>query len=408
MQKIEGETGVYRLEDGRFRVRATAKNPHTNKMKQAQRTLAAEATLDDAIAMREQLKVKLKQPPKKKGGARPITTVADFAELWLERKAKGWKASTREAAVYRLGEKILPMLGEIPLDRLSRRDISDWIYDAENQRKKGGQPFSTSTVRGWWRTLRTLLSDAHGWGYLSEDVAARQKPPSTGRESVREERTYSAEQLVELVETARRVQPRRYAEIATLAFTGMRRGELYGLHWDDIDLSSQTVVIRRRVYRGDVATPKTKKGIRSLYIPDPLVSILDEHREDAMANQRPGFEKGIVFPSIHGEYRLGSTIKKPLRLVSEHLDYDIRATPQVLRRTWNTLLLEARVDRITIRAQMGHTDEAMTEHYAGVRHDQKKAAVDGVVVTLFGKSQVDDASTCDSPKVDKAGNSHEH
>ena len=121
-----------------------------------------------------------------------------------------------------------------------------------------------------------------------------------------------------------------------------------------------------------------------------------------MREQRPGLEKGIVFPSTKGTYRYGSSIKKPLKQVCEHLGFEIRATPQVLRRTWNTLLLKAGVDRITIRSQMGHASETMTAHYAGVRHDQKQQAVDGAIATLFGESQVKTPSTCDQAEGDSS------
>ena len=49
--------------------------------------------------------------------------------------------------------------------------------------------------------------------------------------------------------------------------------------------------------------------------------------------------------------------------------------PQVLRRTFNTLMVEAGVDRIVLRSQMGHCSEEMTERYAGVSVEAKLAAV---------------------------------
>ena len=57
----------------------------------------------------------------------------------------------------------------------------------------------------------------------------------------------------------------------------------------------------------------------------------------------------------------------------------VRATPQVLRRTFNTLLLEAGVSEVVLRAQMGHTTRAMTERYAGVHIGRKQDAVEALL-----------------------------
>ena len=378
MQKLENETGIYRLEDDRYRVVATAKNPKTGEMGKAQKTLKVEATLEDARAVRESLKVELRKPPEVKKRQR-LNTVADFAEFWIERKSRNWKPSTEKKAVNALSYHVLPEIGEIPIGGLSRRDISEWIFGVEEKRKPNGDLYSTASVRGWWRVLRTMIRDAHAQGFISEDVTSRHDTPNTGVSDRQEKRTLSGPQLGRLVKAARDVQPLRFAEIATLAFTGMRVGEMYGLHWDDVDLGDQIIHIRRAAWKGEVDTPKTEKARRTVYVHDFVADVLRDHREEMMREQKPGFEEGIVFPSTKGTYRYGTSLAKPLRLVSEYCGFDFAATPQVLRRTWNTLLLEARVDRITIRSMMGHTSEQMTERYAGIPDRQKRKAVNGVL-----------------------------
>lgn len=137
MQKLENETGIYRLEGDRYRVVATAKNPKTGEMGKAQKTLKAGATLEDARAVRESLKAELRKPPEVKKRQR-INTVADFAEFWIERKSRRWKRSTEKKAVNALSYHVLPEIGEIPIGGLSRRDISEWIFGVEEKRKPNG------------------------------------------------------------------------------------------------------------------------------------------------------------------------------------------------------------------------------------------------------------------------------
>ena len=74
-------------------------------------------------------------------------------------------------------------------------------------------------------------------------------------------------------------------------------------------------------------------------------------------------------------HRASSSLYKPLTLAAEAAKTDVRVTPQVLRRTFNTLMTHAGVDRIVLRSQMGHSSEEMTRRYAGVDIEDKHAAV---------------------------------
>lgn len=190
-----------------------------------------------------------------------------------------------------------------------------------------------------------------------------------------EARSFRAYQ--EDLEAAGQYAPTRYAEIVTLAYTGMRIGELYGLEWQDVDLAGRTLKIRRAVWRKQVASTKTDAP-REVPLPSIVVDVLKTHRAQQVAEQHPGLAAGIVFPSDAGERRYGSSLRKPMALLQEHLGFEVRITPQVLRRTFNTLMLEAHVDRIVLRSIMGHSDESMTQRYAGVRPDLKLQAIDRV------------------------------
>jgi site-specific recombinase XerD len=116
-------------------------------------------------------------------------------------------------------------------------------------------------------------------------------------------------------------------------------------------------------------------------MPEVVADALRSHLDTMIREQRRGLEEGLVFPSTTGGYRVQSSITKPLLELAEHVGIEHRVSPQVLRRTFNTLLVMEGVDRIAIRAMMGHMDEEMTERYAGVRMDRKLDAV----VRLVGK-----------------------
>jgi len=103
--------------------------------------------------------------------------------------------------------------------------------------------------------------------------------------------------------------------------------------------------------------------------------VLRDHRQRLIRDQHPGVATGLVFPSERGTVRLSQSLAKVHKLACDGAKIDIRVSAQVLRRTFNTLLLRAKVDRITLRAIMGHTSEQMTERYAGVNLEDKRQAV---------------------------------
>ena len=82
-----------------------------------------------------------------------------------------------------------------------------------------------------------------------------------------------------------------------------------------------------------------------------------------------------MFPSEAKSYRVEQSLAKPCTLCSAAKGVGQRVTPQVLRRSLNTILVSEGVDPITVRELMGHTTIAMTARYASVPLAQKSAAL---------------------------------
>jgi integrase len=155
----------------------------------------------------------------------------------------------------------------------------------------------------------------------------------------------------------------------------MRPGEVYALKWDCVDLAGERIIVKSGISDG-VLTESTKtKSQRIVPIHPDLAYALREHRKQMMKEQRPGFDLSLVFPSSRGTVRLPQSLSKVHTLACEAAHIDVRVGPQVLRRTFNTLLVRAGVDRITLRSMMGHSSERMTERYAGINLADKQAAV---------------------------------
>lgn len=387
--------GVYRMSNGRLFVRVTARidGVRTNR----RQVLPEGATEAEAIALVARLKGELEgeqevaveaKLPVSQQTSRQLPTFSAYVESWMRTKRDRLRSAVSHEWAHRLGQHILPVkvdgerdLGALPLDQINRMTLERWVGWAERARQppaKGqteGKPYSPDTVSGWWRVLTQVIRDAAA-DYDLPDPTRRVNAPRLGHvEKVRTSETLDAQQVDDLMEKAKVVCADRAAEVAFLAMTGCRSGEMYGLHWPDVDLDGAVVKLRYSATRGELQPTKTSTP-RSVPLRPKLVEILRDHQARQQSGKRPVSKDGLVFPNELGGYRLEQSLAKPFDALS--ITIGQKVTPQVLRRSLNTNLLAAGVDPITIQSILGHTTDAMTARYAGISVQQKARALDAM------------------------------
>lgn len=368
------EPGIYRYADGRLLLRVTVPDPEDKTRMIAQRrTLEPGYTLAQACAVRDHLRAQMRASAA--GEDAPLRhTLATYALVWIKSKRERVREGVLKTYCTQLEQHILPDLGEVFVDALVRSDIEAWVGKAERATKPDGEPYSRYTVSGWWDLLRMVVRDAIADHQLPHDPTERVRAPQVRVPRKREQGTLSLVQLGQLLHAASIYCPQRHTEILVLAYTGMRVGELYGLKWADLDARAEQITVRRSCTDGVVSLPKTGES-RTVYAPPVVLEALEVHRLDQLAAQHPGLADGWIFPATTGGPRDGASLREPLALASEGAQLPIKVGPQILRRTFNTLLVGAGVDRITLRSQMGHSSEQMTARYAGTPIEDKRRAV---------------------------------
>ena len=382
MTKKTKYPGVTRLSDGRFKVRVSARHPVTGQKKLRVQTLDR-MPIERVVAARAQMVVALKRElveqqeveTKARDAFSEIVTVADYAELWTERRVSRLKPSVQEHYTKALADRVLPKLGEVPIREITRDHVIQWILWIERQvSPRLGRVYSTDSMRSWWRPLRTMLKDAAADLGL-HDPTFRVTPPRSRVSDVREKNTLTCEQLGVFLEVVREHFPEWYAEVYVMAFTGMRPGELYALKWAHVDTEKGCIHVREAVYRQHVGTTKTGAQ-RVVALPEAMKAVLLAHRQELLREQGPRLRSGLVFPSKTGKYRYTSALHKALRTAAQVAGIEQKVSAQVLRRTFNTLLVEEGVNQVVLRSQMGHSSAAMTHRYAGVHIERKVEAVE--------------------------------
>lgn len=144
-------------------------------------------------------------------------------------------------------------------------------------RRNGQGGLSVRTVRYAHTVVRKALSDAVGWNLLTRNVADAAQPPKKQKTT---KETWGAEQLRTFLTQVR--DDRLFAAWQLAALTGMRRGEVLGLSWADIDLDASRLAVRRSLISSDyeikVSEPKTEKGRRAVALDPAMVAALRDHQ----------------------------------------------------------------------------------------------------------------------------------
>jgi integrase len=176
----------------------------------------------------------------------------------------------------------------------------------------------------------------------------------------------------------------------TLAWTGLRAGELLALKWKDIDFEENTINITKTYYNPKNNTkdykllpPKTKGSIRKIDVEDEVISALQKHRlkqKEIKLQVGKDYSDDFVFGRLNAPYfgypHFIKTIENRMQsLLKKTPSINKRLTPHSLRHTHTSLLAEAGVELLEIMDRLGHTeDETTTQVYLHITKDRKKEA----------------------------------
>lgn len=386
--------GVYRYDDGRWWIQVTQHNDLGEK-KFRRTTLPSDTPIDEVLRRRAALvldlaaelrEAKRQAEAQRQAEAVRSDSVTVFAERWLIEKAEAGdlRESTQDRYSQALEVHILPVLGDVPVPELTRDHVVRWLARAEAARMSDGAPYSQATLVGWWRIVCGMLKDAAAEYRIPDPTSRLRRPKSTVRRR-REQVTLTAEQLGVFLGAVQVRHPAWYDEIFADAFSGLRPGEMYALMWPDLDDAAGVIRVNKSVSRkGKVTATKTGEP-RDVAYTKPMRLLLTARRRRMIAEQHPGLESGLVFPSSTGGHRLSPALGKVLNECRLEAGIPTRVTAQVLRRTINTLLVEEGVANIVIQQNMGHVSDEMTDLYSGVHAEVKCAAIDRVWRLVAGK-----------------------
>ena len=172
-------------------------------------------------------------------------TVVEFLDDWLAGQRHRLRATTL-ASYETAALRVRRSLGAVPLQALTPLQIERFYADLADTGGGAKRPLAAKTIRNTHVVLRKALADAERLGLVNRNAASAARPPTATRA---EQTTWSSDELKEFFVAIR--EHRLYAAFVVLATTGMRRGEVLGLRWSDVDLDGERLaVVQTLVTRG--------------------------------------------------------------------------------------------------------------------------------------------------------------
>jgi integrase len=313
-------------------------------------------------------------------------TVGQYLEQWLTDYAlPKVSGRTYERYVSIVQKHLIPTLGQHQLTKLRPLHIQKAQSEWRTAKRKDGKPgtISEMTVLHHHRVLRAALQQALRWQLISRNPADAVETP---RPRCKEMTAYNEADTARLLQAVEGTE--WFAPVLVAVTTGLRRGELLGLRWRDVDVERGTLTVSQTVEQTTLSgiqfkEPKTRKSRRTMPLPQLTIEALRKHRvaqnQGRLQRGNTYQDNGLVFPAEDGRVWNPSTFSASFfRLVKE------AGLPQLrfhdLRHTHATQLLRQDVHPKVVSERLGHSTVGITldtySHVLPGMQDEAVARID--------------------------------
>ncbi len=295
-------------------------------------------------------------------GARSLSFGAFLTSRWLPGKRLVLAASTYNGYRRNAEGHIVPALGRIGLRRLRPHHL-EAFYDGLLRPRDGRAALAPKTVYEIHLVIRGALSDAVRRGLISRNIALVAHAPSLRSIPRVEQASWTAEELQAFLRAA--AGHRFFAAFWVAAFTGMRRGELLGLRWDDFDEEAATLSINRGLiaidYELHETRGKTSNARRRIDLDPTTVMVLSAWRDWQQAElHAAGIQaKGWMFTDGTGEPIHPHAVSQTFERIARRAGVPVMRL-HGLRHTHGTLLISAGVPVKVVSERLGHATPGFT------------------------------------------------
>ncbi|HEU0022726.1 MAG TPA: tyrosine-type recombinase/integrase [Dehalococcoidia bacterium] len=328
------------------------RDPVTNRRRQ--KTLTVRGTKKQAEAKLAELEHQLNTGSFVPQGK---LTVGQFLHQWLKDYAEtNVRPTTFEGYRIIVDKHLIPSLGNKVLGQLQPLHLQHYYRQALDQ------GLSPQTVKHHHRVLCESLNHAVRWGLAGRNVTQAVDPPKVERNQMNALDDAGIQRLLDLTRGTI-----YYPVIHLAIFTGLRRSELLGLRWSDVDLNSETLTVNQVLHvlpggRVIFQQPKTSRSKRTVTLSPTAVLTLKAYRESKEADMHligsTLSDTDLVFSNAERQPMLPNTITHAFAKISRKAGLNVRFHD--LRHTHVSRLIKLGVDSKHIADRVGHSTISTT------------------------------------------------
>ena len=322
-------------------------------------------------------------PYYRKGKGYDSQPLSTWIRLWFDSYTKpNLRPSSADGYRSMIENHIIPVLGHIQLSKLSSIQIQRFYNDLhtqgrlDNHGNRKYEPLSASTVKHIHAVLSGALKQAVKERIIPFNPCDNCKIPKREK---KEMHVLPQDKIGAYLDEAKRLGV--YALFYLELTSGLRRGELLGLEWADLNPETRMLTVNKQLTRSGgelcISVPKTENSIRTIALPENTVALLiDEH------NKHPDSPLMFWCPRTNGYWSPDSLrhLHKQM-LAAAGVDESVRFHD--LRHTFSTLAIQSGVDAKTVAGMLGHYSAAFTlDTYTHVTEQMKRGAAEKIGVFM--------------------------
>ena len=209
-------------------------------------------------------------------------TLSGLYDLWKRKVAKdNLEKSTYADTTSRMEKIIIPALGMYKLVNLTPMVIHDYLVKLRNVKRKDGKTgYSEGTITRLRTMLSSVLEFGVQYGYMDTNPCHAVRIKHKNIESKIEDKTFTPQQTIKFLQLLDKVSLKYKLFYYIAIFSGMRRGEIMALTWDDLDMKEGIINVTKATVRSGskqyTKAPKTSNGIRKVCVPLFVMDIAEE------------------------------------------------------------------------------------------------------------------------------------
>jgi len=306
-------------------------------------------------------------------------TVASYLEEWLVHSHGVIGDNTLANYAMVVHKHLIPGLGKIKLDQLESLQIQRFYATLQQPgsnliNKYSPKALSPKTIKNVHGILHRALNQAVRWGIIVRNPADTVDTPKVSRRRIN---VATPEELTKLMAVIEEATVWRIPLLLTIG-TGMRRGEVLALQWQDYNPMTKTIVIQRalsQISTDNVIVKGTKTDrARVVLINDSMVEELNRHKEKTLYNGPTDW----ICARADGKHHIPRHLTRAFERIARRLGIN-QLTLHGLRHSHATTLIAAGVPVKTVSERLGHSTVVITQDiYAHVLPHMQRQAADAI------------------------------